>query len=100
MAEVLAVVGIAANIGSLVDFGIRVLERLEQYQSTLAEIPEAFRHIKAELPVLLDALRQTKAAIDTGTGQDESGKALLPAVEGCSNQIKTLCECTRARRRD
>ncbi|OCK73508.1 hypothetical protein K432DRAFT_233234, partial [Lepidopterella palustris CBS 459.81] len=90
MAEALAVVGIVANIIQLVDFGTRVLNRLNQYQSTVTEIPEAFRHIKSELPVLLDALRQTKVAIDAGSLQDESKRALLPAVEGCSVQIKAL----------
>ena len=46
--------------------------------------------IKAELPVLLDALRQTKAAIDAGYMQDDSKKALIPAVEGCGIQIQSL----------
>lgn len=92
MAEALAVVGIVANIIQLVDFGTRVLKRLDQYQSTLAEIPEAFRHIKAELPVLLDALRQTKDAINAGSLQEESKRALLPAIEGCGVQIKALDE--------
>lgn len=90
MAEALAVVGIVANISQLVDFGSRVLKRLEEYQSKLGDIPETFRHIKAELPVLLDALQQTKAAIDAGSVQDKSKKALLPAVEGCAVQIKAL----------
>ncbi|KAH0533881.1 hypothetical protein FGG08_007500 [Glutinoglossum americanum] len=90
MAEAIAVVSIVANIIQLVDFGSRVLRRLEEYQSKLGEIPEVFRHIKAELPVLLDALRQTKVAIDAGCMQDETKKALLPAVEGCGVQIKSL----------
>ncbi|KAI9855044.1 MAG: hypothetical protein M1813_000588, partial [Trichoglossum hirsutum] len=90
MAEALAAVSIAANIIQLVDFGSRVLKRLEEYQSKLGEIPEVFCHIKSELPVLLDALRQTKAAIDAGCMQDETKKALLPAVEGCGVQIKSL----------
>ena len=90
MAEALAAVGIVANIIQVVDFGSRVLKRLQEYQSKLGEIPEAFRHIKAELPVLLDALQQTKAAIDTGSLRDETKNALLPAVEGCGVQIKAL----------
>lgn len=90
MVEALAVVSIVANIIQVVDFGSRVLERLKEYQSELGEIPKAFRHIKAELPVLLDALQQTKAAIDTGSIRDETKKALLPAVEGCGVQIKAL----------
>ncbi|RYP92185.1 hypothetical protein DL770_001692 [Monosporascus sp. CRB-9-2] len=90
MADPLTVVGIVANTIQLVDFGSRVLERLEEYQSKFGDVPEAFRHIKAELPVLLDALRQTKAAIDAGSVQDESKNALLPAVEGCGVQINLL----------
>jgi N-terminal domain on NACHT_NTPase and P-loop NTPases len=90
MAEALAAVGIVANIIQVVDFGSRVLKRLEEYQSKLGEIPEAFRHIKAKLPVLLDALQQTKAAIDTGSLRDETKNALLPATEGCGLQIKAL----------
>lgn len=92
MGEALAVVGVVANIIQLVDFGTRVLNRLEQYQSTLTQVPEAFCHIKTELPVLLDALRQTKAAIEAGLLQDTSKKALLQAVEGCTVQIKALDE--------
>jgi hypothetical protein len=92
MTEALAVVGVVANIIQLVDFGIRILKRLEEYQSMFVEIPEAFCHIKLELPVLLDAFRQIKAAIDAGLLQDESKRALLPAVEGCGVQIKVLDE--------
>ena len=90
MAEAFATIGIVASILQLVDFGSRVLKRLNDYQSKLGEIPEAFRHIKAELPVLLDALRRTQAAIDAGSVQDESKQALLPAIEGCGKQIKLL----------
>jgi hypothetical protein len=90
MAEALAVVGIVANVIQLVDFGSRVLKRLEEYQSKLGDIPEAFRYIKTELPVLLDALQQTKEKIDAGCMQDKSKKALLPAIAGCAVQIKAL----------
>ena len=94
MAEALAVVGIVANIIQLVDFGSRVLKRLKEYRSKLGDIPEVFRHIKAELPVLLDALRQTKAAIDAGYMQDDSRKALITVVEECGIQIQPLDDVT------
>jgi hypothetical protein len=90
MAEALAVVGIVASIVQLVDFGVRIVKRLEEYQSELGEIPEAFRHTKTELPALLDALQQTKAAIDAGSMQYGAQKALLPAVEGCRTQVELL----------
>jgi hypothetical protein len=92
MAEALAVVGIVANIVQLVEFGSRVLKRLEEYQSKVEDFPEVFRHIIAELPVLLDALQQTQSAIDAGSMGEKSKRVLLPALEGCKVQIRQLDE--------
>jgi hypothetical protein len=90
MAEALAVVGVVASIVQLVDFGSKVLLRLHDFQSTAREIPKAFQHVKAELPVLLDTLTQTKTAIETGSLRDETKNALLPAIDGCRIQIELL----------
>lgn len=90
MAEALAVVGVVASIVQLVDFGSRVLLRLNEFQSSVGEIPKTFQHIKAELPVLLDTLEQTKTAIQNGSVRDETKKALLPAIDGCRTQIGLL----------
>jgi hypothetical protein len=90
MAEVLAVVGVVSNIVQLVDFGSKVLRRLNDFQSSLGDIPKAFRHVKAELPILLDTLEQTKVAVKNGTIREETKQALLPVVNGCREQIKLL----------
>jgi hypothetical protein len=90
MADPLTIVGIVANIIQLVEFTTKVLERLDDFQSNLGEIPKAFRHIRAELPVLQDALKQTKDKIDYGTIEDSTKAALLPAVQGCKGQIEAL----------
>ena len=90
MAEAIAVIGVAASIIQLVDFSAKVLDRLNDFQSTLKEVPESFRHIKAELPLLSDTLQQTKEAIDAGSVKEETKEALLPAVEGCKEQIIAL----------
>jgi N-terminal domain on NACHT_NTPase and P-loop NTPases len=90
MAEALAVIGIIASIVQLVDFGSKILSRLNEFQSTAGEIPQSFCNIKSELPVLLDSLRHTKEAIEAGSIGDETKKALLLAIEGCRVQIKAL----------
>jgi hypothetical protein len=90
MAEALAVVGIVASIVQLVDFGSKVLLRLNEFQSSLGEIPKTYRHVKAELPVLLDTLGQTKHAISAGSIRDETKQALLPAIDGCRIQVELL----------
>jgi hypothetical protein len=90
MGEALTVIGIIANIAQLVDFGSKILHRLSEFQSSVEDVPESFRHIKAELPVLLDTLRQTKEAIEAGSIGNETKQALLPAIESCRIQIKSL----------
>ncbi|OCL09134.1 hypothetical protein AOQ84DRAFT_388390 [Glonium stellatum] len=92
MAEAIAVVSIVSNIVQLVDFGSKVLCRLNEYQSSLGDIPESYQHIKAELPVLLDTLQQTQKEIESGSIRDETKQALLPAIEGCQVQVKLLSD--------
>jgi hypothetical protein len=90
MAEALAVAGVVATIVSLVDFGSEVLHRLNDFQSRLGEIPRTFKHVKDELPILLDTLNQTKAAAEKGSIREETKKALLPVINACREQIKLL----------
>src|ERR1700722_8852308 len=90
MAEALALVSIVANIVQLVDFGSKILHRLTEFQSSLEDVPESFRHIKAKLPLLLHTLQQTKEAIETGSIRDDTKQVLLPAIEGCWEQVKAL----------
>jgi hypothetical protein len=90
MAEALAVVGVVSSIIQLADFSSKILHRLDEFQSSRGEIPKIYRHIKSELPILREILEQTKEAIDAGLIRDETKRALLPAVEGCREQIASM----------
>ena len=90
MAEAIAVVGVVASIVQLLDFSSGILHRLDEFQSSLGEIPKSFRHIKVELPVLRETLQQTKEAIDAGYVSDKTKTALIPAIQGCMEQIESL----------
>ena len=90
MAEALAVVGVVASIVQLAELGSKVLLRLNDFQSRIGEIPKTFQHVKAELPVLLDTLKQTKSAIEVGSIPNETKNALLPAIDGCRTQVELL----------
>jgi hypothetical protein len=90
MAEALAVVGVVASIVQLVDFGAKVLHRLNDFQSSREEIPKVFQHVKAELPILLETLDQTKVAVENGSIKEETKKAILLVIEGCQMQITVL----------
>ncbi|KAK2763919.1 hypothetical protein FQN54_009538 [Arachnomyces sp. PD_36] len=90
MAEAFAVVAIVASIVQLVDAGTKVVHLLNEFHSDAGDIPESFRHVKVELPVLLDTLQQTKETIEAGSVREETKKALLPVIEGCQVQISSL----------
>jgi hypothetical protein len=61
MAEAIAVASVVVTIVQLVDFGSKVLSRLDNFQSKAREIPKVFQHIKVEMAVLFDTLERTKA---------------------------------------
>jgi len=90
MSEALVVVGAAASIVQLVHVSSNILRRLDEFQSSVGQIPKSFRHIQAELPLLRDTLQHTKEAIDAGAIPDNTKEALLPAIEGCLKQIELL----------
>jgi len=90
MAEALGVVSVVATIVQLIDFSSKILRRLDEFRSSVEEVPKSFRHIKVELPLLQDALRHIKEAIDAGSVEDGTKKALLPAIQGCREQVAAL----------
>lgn len=90
MAEALAVISVVANIIQLVDFSSKLLHRLDEFRSSLGEIPKSFRHFSAELPVLRVTLQKVRDAIEAGSVGDETEKALIPAIYGCKEQIQLL----------
>ncbi|KAI9687702.1 MAG: hypothetical protein M1822_001781 [Bathelium mastoideum] len=90
MAEALAAIGTAASIIQLVEFGAKLLDRLNEFHSRLDEVPTSFQHIKSQLPLLLELLKGTQQDIDAGVIKIETERALQPAIEGCKTQIKSL----------
>ena len=90
MAEALTVVGVVSSIVGLVDFSSKVLHRLNDFQSSRGEIPESFKQLKEELPILLETLNQTKLAVERGSIKDETKNVLLLVVNRCQTQITLL----------
>jgi hypothetical protein len=90
MAEALAVVSVIASIAQLVDLSFRIVERLKDFQSKAGDLPECFKHISVELPVLIHTLNKTKEDIEAKHVKDATRQAILPAIEGCITEIKSL----------
>lgn len=90
MAEAIAAIAVASSIVQLVDFGSKLVSRLNEFQSSLEDTPKSFRQIKDELPLLLDILNKTKEAVDAGLVKQETATALLPVIKRCREQVDLL----------
>lgn len=90
MAEVVAAISFVSAIVSLTEIGWRLIERMRAFQSETHEIPEAFRHLNAQLPITLDSLKRTEAMAKTGEVETATQEALIPALDGCTEQLQLL----------
>ncbi|TVY38157.1 Kinesin light chain [Lachnellula subtilissima] len=88
-AEVLAVVGIIANITALVDFGLEVYDRATAFGDGASNIPKAFRSTAEVLPLVKTTLQQTEKRIREGDQDIESCQGLTKVLESC---LETLAE--------
>jgi N-terminal domain on NACHT_NTPase and P-loop NTPases len=90
MAEVLFVTSLVSSIVQLVDFGVKVIDRLNEFQSSINDVPKTFCDIKNQLPLLIDALGRTQSQAEAGDVSEKTAEALKPVVSGCLSQVKLL----------
>jgi hypothetical protein len=53
-------------------------------------VPETFRAIKLQLPLLIDTLRRTQQHASTGHVSDETATTLKPLIDACFAEISLL----------
>jgi hypothetical protein len=92
MAEVVAAIGLVSSIVQLVEFGSKIVNRLDDFQSNVGQVPQTFRDIKNQLPLLLNTLQRTKTQAEAGDIDGDTQRAILSVVEGCRSQIQLLDE--------
>ena len=90
MAEAFAIVGLVAAISQFVAHGTIIFERMKEFNTNVKEVPETFRAIKTELPLLVDILRRTKRQAEKGDISKNTQHALEPVVESCVEQVEVL----------
>jgi tetratricopeptide (TPR) repeat protein len=90
MAEALAVVGIVSSIIQVVEFSAKVAERLNDFASSVGEVPRAFRHIQTELPLIIDSLRRIQKQSESGSVETSTVNAVWPVLKDCQREITRL----------
>jgi hypothetical protein len=90
MAEALAIVGLVSAIVQFVDFGGKIVDRLNEFNSDIHEVPKTFQDVKVQLPLLIDTLRRTQQRASTGHVSEEAATALKLLIDACSAEIVAL----------
>ncbi|MCJ1332691.1 hypothetical protein MMC10_009385 [Thelotrema lepadinum] len=92
MADPVTAIGLVASIISLVDYGMKVATRLYEFEQSLplGQVPRMYHDVRTELPLLLDTLKRTREQADQGELNDATQQALLPVVQGCHAQVRSL----------
>ena len=90
MAEALAILGLVSAIVQFVDFGAKIVERLDEFNSDIHEVPKTFQAIEVQLPLLIDTLHRTQQQASDGHVSDETATALKPLIDACCKEITVL----------
>ncbi|KAF2747353.1 hypothetical protein M011DRAFT_477421 [Sporormia fimetaria CBS 119925] len=92
MVDVLSVV---ANVIQLVDFGTQILERVDEYGSTVGGQPKAFASLKRQMPLLKHSLNNLRERINVGEinkVQADDARGLMHDIEGYIRVMNGILE--------
>ncbi|KAL8699368.1 MAG: hypothetical protein Q9201_006043 [Fulgogasparrea decipioides] len=90
MAEAIATVGLVAAIIEISSFAKKLADRCTEYRSRSYEVPQAFRSISIQLPLVVSSLGHTRAQAESGSLSEESLTVLQPVIEACHEETKDL----------
>jgi hypothetical protein len=90
MAEALAILGLVSAIVQFVEFGTKVVERLNEFNSDVHEVPKTFQTIEVQLPLLIDTLHRTQQQASDGHISVRTATALKSLIEACCEEITAL----------
>jgi hypothetical protein len=93
MAEAAAVVGLVASIASLVDLGVKIVSRINDFADSTSDIPKSFRSLADRLPLLNQTLRRIQTRAQAGYVQEKVAKDLDRLVNSILNQFSVLQGC-------
>ena len=90
MAEVVAAIGALAAITQLIDYGIKLVTRLNEFSSVLgSECPSLFRDIQIRLPLVLNLLESIQLQTQKSQINDKLN-TVQPLIESTSRNVLEL----------
>lgn len=84
----LSAIGLASAVVQFIEFGLRVVSRLDEFNSkTAGDVPRSLQAIHTQLPLLLNALSRIKSDSELRKLDFDTKCILRGMVTGCSQQI-------------
>lgn len=90
MAEVVAVLGLLSSIAQLLEYGGKLISRLNEINSSLEGLPESFTGICDQLPLLLLVVNHFHGQANRGELSPHTESLLIPVLEGLRRNILNL----------
>jgi ankyrin repeat protein len=85
-------IGLLASIASLVEFGIGLSKRLQEFHDLTQDTPETFQDISLVLPLLKYTLLTTRTYLSTRNPGEDVVNAIWPLAKECESQVLVLNE--------
>ena len=90
MAEVIALVGLVATISQLLDYGITVTQRLNEFMTNVHDLPPSFAHINSRLPLIMATVSNLRKRADSGEFPLETEPHLKRVIEALEKELRGL----------
>src|SRR5271170_472089 len=90
MAEAIAVIGFVASIAQLVDYGQKVIKRLDEFSSATTDVPESFRSIRLRLALVIETFQRVQAQAAAHRISEAATNVLKPVVESSLDRTREL----------
>lgn len=90
MAEAAALVGLIAAIAQFVEYGMKLVERLEDFSISASDRTSAFTAIRVRLPAVIGIIKRIKRQIDDDLFDPNQAATLFPVIENTNAHIHSL----------
>lgn len=90
MAEGFAALSLVSAILSLVDYGGKVISRMNEFRDNVEGLPQYFIHISVQLPLLVEIAKRLHDQAYNDELPPHTKNVLLPVVEGLYREIQKL----------
>lgn len=90
MIDPVTIVSLVATIGTLIDYGNKLVSRVIEYQGSVESCPQPFDGLRINIRLILKSLKHISDDARNGQVDDETYGELEGVIKNCRREIKKL----------